>query len=600
MTHEEPSRGRTKGSAFPCATLAQWVLLPPLLGILLFAWLREPERPELNVSNIVVAESNPLVAVLEDRFARVINAESGKILFRDSIPLMTGEAEAMADFSSRQLLHWPGTRAVSQTGRPFYAALRTLTTSVRFWPGDEIVHFSQQDSTVACRHIFISLRTLRQFTWDEKFESGYGHAEFALVGKRIVGVRRKGGPQAVDAPSPPVTAVYHSLDGEIAMVFDPDHDKPKLDDAQEQRIISHFANRRWKQIRLSTGDATEGGEPILFAPEPPSSPDNGRWNGNHEWPLRDGGLARALGATSGRSRYWYTKAASADAARAKWPFDKGDTFALECEVAGEAAVVGTLGHSVTEAPRTEFRTVYWDLRSGKTLPLRTGTVAARQFDRRLLASTQDSAYWVDLHSGKTTTVLDVGKKRHPVTAYALSVWSLVWVWLVRPTRAGDFSRSFAILLAVLVLAAITSPYWKSLPSLGVEDVGEWIVSGAFLLALGVLVCVATLWRRASLVLLGTAWAIMLFLSVSFAGFTMKEVIDPRPPVAPGAMIGFGGPLPPPQKTTFGNALWYYLSHDHGIFLRRQTQGVGASTAKFIDEARSQFADVEAKEEKAGD
>jgi hypothetical protein len=553
---------------YPNSTLAQWVLFPLLLCILLAAWLAESERERGNLPIVVLGERKPIVAVLHDDDFRVVDAVTGKVIVTEQLPLEKEKPSTTSPAWDWKVTDWPGARD-SGVQRPWYEFMRNMTSSIQFWPDEKVIQIDQVGLDDNRIHTFVSLETNVQWTWNERLQSGYSPAEFARYGKYIVGVKRQGGPDAVDAPSPPIMAIYDSMEGEVSMVFDPQQGESTIADDLQSEIIKAFASQRWKRRPASSDDAaSEKQVKLVFANAAAMNYSSARWEGYGQWTLNDGGIVRVLGAPAARSRYWFTKGRSSDATRARWPFQNGDAFTMESGVSGEAAVVGTLRLPNPKLPQVESRSIYWDLRTAKTLPLHPGTIEARKFDNRLLARTNEHVYWINLETAKKSTILRLNGKQHPVVAYVLCGWIIVWALMIRATRVWDFSRSFAILLALLFWAAIASPHWSRDTYLGTLYVFEFLVSGIFLAASVVLLIVVTVRRSGSLFLLGAGWSVAILLAISLVGFARKEVNDPRPPKAPPAMIGFGGPPVPLTKTTLIAAIWYHLTEDTGVFQSR--------------------------------
>lgn len=576
-----------KGS--PPSTLAQTLLAFVMLGIFCGLWMSPPEsfyvQPERPI--IALAAREPLVAAWDQGDFQVIDASTGKRIFQQRIPY---RHRVKAASGTRSWQRWPGiddyverSFSDSRWGEP------SRWPKIDFWSDDKSVSLVHENGESTIVH----LPSGSLQSWVNEKGDPRSDIELVQVDDLVVAV------QVTRNRHPLTLESMQRGDGpyEVLWACNPTTLSREISDEQKERAIG--LSKSPPDEDRNTARFEYSVEYVKF-----ENDINGleveaeTFEMSDLWLLGDG---KAIGGFDpyyrdyswDRSPFWHLDKEKRLATRLPWPFKRGETLEPGAIDERLPIVLGTLNSPIKNRLGVSTRHVAWNLVTGAVTEIPSHVTDVKSFGASLLMRFENKAAWLDLATGKQTTIVQLSKDLRFRKLFIVLAWIGAWCFWVRPRAQDDFTRRFGVMLMLLVSAAIGIGH---LHVVGIHlqwMTMRWFACLSFLIPLLGLLAASTMAKNVSRVMLGVGWSMLLCLLLGFASASGASIMDHK------LFVPGKNQWPPP--TTLRNALWIHLSDANAMPLNPDdpasaTGGWGGEPCEYQIEFLKQIHAVEADEE----
>ncbi len=180
-----------------------------------------------------------------------------------------------------------------------------------------------------------------------------------------------------------------------------------------------------------------------------------------------------------------------------WPFGELEIIEEPEHRGNPPLLVFNRYRSLPDRLGVEADKVGWNIRKNQItgVPLRAQQVRACG-DRLFVHDEDDSLYWIDCQSGARTYLIFPPRPSWIRTLH-FAAWLLAWTIVARPKREGDFTRRFGYLLFAATTLALLPPSLCRFNLPNIDSGDHWLFAFACLVPLLVGVIVAIVRRSAS-------------------------------------------------------------------------------------------------------
>jgi hypothetical protein len=523
---------------FPPSSLAEFILLCILVGLLLAFWLQAkrdlsgPSEPVL----LTMHPTTPRAAIYSENGLRVVDCVSGKTLLKLRTIAHHKEHHSTEDSPWHV---WPGSGADFAWTRQLLSVIATVDTSSGF--KTRIEEEPIWDQYGVERTGGVTLKVVASLpNGGQPVDDGPLRLTFSESGGAIIILARAASKKfecrVIDLQSGKKTIYTNSANptglaarmgsvGDLIIFGTPDRQIDKLIDPAagfvDPKAFPHaraaLDRSKYDSPQLPIHAIDDQGRKILLTLLPKNGfslvaePDlESReftdhqaakvlesWNTelNRSWQSKDRlVLWGPPGTLPGQeSNIWLVTSQAPLLRRAPWPFSPREQvtqLTMQSDVRG---IIANRAHQndATSQRKSEF--IYWDFENGRVVTIPDDSIRARHYGDFIVAQTDSLLQTIDLNSGKVLQTISLRQGIRPPLTLAWIIWLGVWCFAKRKAETKDLTRSVGAITAMFFALLIALSYYYDEPSLA------WLLNLLLIASLLLSLCIIAVMRRASLI-----------------------------------------------------------------------------------------------------